>query len=218
MSEHSNQLLNRLLADPVREPPLFEWRDQLPFADEIIARVGAEKVNYSAIGRRSPQTDLTNFRDSIAKLLAELQEIYLVALGDHELRSDPKRPERKLRKKDMVIINAPAGCDFDYSEFPADPGQSWEKHYDEVYARLRGNPGRSRTGAPPVAPLHPIYQRIQRWWRQHELGLFSPTCMGLDERYYNSDSRFLLGIIQTLDPAYTIENARGLYETLRKNA
>lgn len=175
MSKPTKTLLEKQLVGQVRPPPLFDWCDQLEFADQIIARVSAPTRNYSAIGRPSPTTDLTPFRDDIAKLLAELQETYLVARDDHEARNDSRRPERKLRKKDLVNLSVDDEPTIDYSKFDCseflnDAIDTWEQCYDDFYARPRGNPGNSRTGGPPIAPLHPIYWRVRIWWRKHDLG------------------------------------------------
>jgi hypothetical protein len=225
MSEHLRELLLKILAREARppllaatedNPPLFDWRLQLGFADAVIARVGAKKRNHSAIGRPSAWTDLSKLRDDIAKLLAELQEIYIVARDDFELRNDPKRPGRKLRKRDVLIVDGAEGGGIDFSEYDGDTDWDWGRVYDDIYCRPRGAPGGNRHGGPPIAPLHPIYRRVRDWWRQHGLGRFHPTCAGEDEAFLNPASRFLLSVIQSLDPAYTIENVRGLYETLRK--
>lgn len=138
-----SEMRDKLLAGDERNPPLFDWRLQLGFADEIIARVGAEKCNHSAIGRRSPRTDLSRFRDDVAKLLAALQETYIVARDDYEPRNDPKRPGLKLRTKDVVIVNGVEDSDIDFSEYDGDTDWDWERVYEDVYARPRGAPGRT---------------------------------------------------------------------------
>lgn len=222
MPDHANRLLTASLAGSVREPLLFDWRGQLACADAIIARVGAPVRNMSSSHRPSQPSDLKHLREAIAKLLAELQETYLTALGDYQLRNDPKRPERKLRKKDIVLIDATESGGFDYSEFDCEPDQSWEQFYDEVYARPRGAPGHSRLGGPPIKPLYPVFDQVRRWWRSQGLGAFSlifniEARNGYDEACFNAPLRFLLSVIQSLDPAYTIENLRSVCEKRRKD-
>lgn len=229
MSLSSKQFLNMLVAGQKREPSLFDWRGQLEFADEIIARVGAPVRNTSSNLRPSRPTDLTPHREAIAKFLAELQEAYIVASHDFEMRNDPNRPERKPRKKDIArygVAVEPLGevyAEFDYTEFDDAPDQTWEEHWDEVYARPRGNPGQSRLGGPPVAPLYVVVSRVRRWWQSQDMGAFTPifNCEategeGYQEAAYNGPLRFLLAVVQTLDPAYTIENVRSVLDSRGK--
>ena len=219
-----------LAARQEREPPLFDWHEQLEFADEIIARVGAPVRNKSSNLRPSRPTDLTAYRETIAKLLAEMQETYIVVRDDFEMRNDPNRPERKPRKKDIARYGAvaPAGETgvpvFDYAEFDDATELTWEGHWDEVYARPRGNPGQSRLGGPPIAPLYIAVLRVRRWWQSQGLGAFTPifNCEanegeGYREAAYNAPLRFLFAVIQTLDPAYTIENVRSVLDSRRKD-
>lgn len=227
MSEHSKQLLCKLLSGQQREPPLFDWHGQLELADEIIARVGAPVGNNSISHRPSRPMDLRPHREAVAKLMAELQEAYLCALGDYEMRNDPQRPERKLRKKDIARYGVPVGpaTGFDYSAFVDDtPDNAWEQHWDEVYRRQRGNPGRSRLGGLPITPLYMVLTSVRRWWRSQGLGAFNPifNCEanegeGYQAASYNAPLRFLFAVIQTLDPDYTIENVRSVCDTRRKN-
>ena len=211
-------------AKPVRVPPLFDWRDYLALADAIIARVNA-KIDHPAKELRepSPGLNLTPYRDDIARLLAELEELYMVELGDYEMRNPTDSPAKKLEDNP---ISAPDQL-FGYG---ADAGAGWEG-WDEIWrsstARPRGNPGHNRIwiGGPPIKPLHSIYGRTCQWWQERSLGRFHPTFFVDYEREYdgcvseyNAPARFLLCIIQTLDPGYTIKNARGLYETMRKKS
>jgi hypothetical protein len=221
------KMLENAMRQQTRES-LFPWQSLLQDADEVIARVGTHFEH----GTRP--TDLTPFREPIAKLLSELVETYLTARDDFEARIDPHRPERKLRKKDFARYGGiePARAkmdpstpdDFDVSTFLEEPGESWEQYWDREYKRPRGNPGKSRRGGPPIQPLYPIYDMVRQWWRLQELGAFSPlfNCEakhgeGYQEAAFNGPLRFLFAVIQTLDPGYTIENVRSVYEKRQKD-
>lgn len=201
--------------------PLFDWRQLLPEADTVIARVGAARTYSSAAGIRVRKgLQLSGRREKIARLLAEALEKYLEAKDDFETRNSPERPKR--RRPDHGPEDAI--CDFDYGKYAADCfDTTWEECWDDLYARGRGNPGTNRAGGPPIAPLRWVYILLRDWWRAEGLGRFHPTFSTgklPDEPYAESDlnpaSRFLLSMIQVLDARYSAENARSLYEHMRR--
>lgn len=203
--------------------PLFDWQRMLPKADEIIFRVGAGKTHSSAAHpcRVVAGLDLTEHRESLARLLASIAENYIVAMQDYEDRHAPDKPKRRLEDNCDNGDEAPA---YDYSEW-ADgcPTEPWDEYWRENYGRGRGRPGTNLGGGPPLTPAHVVYHEVRDWWRKHGLGKFHPTFLSFkcddedyDEAEFNAPSRFLLRVLQFIDRRYTVENARGLYETVRK--
>jgi hypothetical protein len=198
---------------------MFDWRQQLAAADTIIQCLAVPKV-----GPRQTRKglDLTKKREKIARLLAEVMEIYIVEYESYQARSDPSKPSQDQGENHAAPTLV---CNFDYSEFAndcIDDQRNWDKHWRETYGRGAGNPGKSRKGKLPVAPAHAVYLVVRNWWRAEGLGRFSPTLQDFnepgeecDETQFNPPSRFLLSVLRYVDAGYTIENARGLYETLR---
>jgi hypothetical protein len=213
--------LEAALREERPDPPLFPWRSFLPVADEIIERVRKDVKRAPAKEIRPPRPglDLSAKRDSIAHLLMEVHERYLIARDDYRLRNGLN--EGGQFDKALLPTKSPPRTsdsqEYDYGEFAHAGFESWEQNWQHDYGRRRGNPGHSRSCGPPLLPLHSVYPLIKGWWRQHGLGQFNPTFSGGDDESENNPpSRFLLCILQGLDPRYTVENARGLYETMRK--
>lgn len=232
MKTYNERLLAALRSDPRRvldatmraepQPEERDWRQFLEEADFIIQLVGQEYIPDSGRARRG--VDLRDRREAVARLLAEVDELYIVALDDWATRNSPLRPAKRLEDNwDPDEEPVP----YDYSPWAGcyDADAEWGELWDECYRRPRGNPGKNRssgaTSPPPVAPLRPVYRLVRDWWRQN-VGGFQPiygTRPDGDRRephiWYNSAGRFLLLVAQEMDTGYVVENCRGLYETLK---
>lgn len=209
------------------DPPMFDWRDFLTDADAIVATLNRPLEHPPAKHSPdpSPGLDLSIYREDISTLLANAHERYQIELDDFELRNDPKRPPKSgPRKKDIQLIEISDDL-LPLKAFDSNPDESWQLHWQECYARPRGNPGKSRQakkpGAadpPPIKPLHAIYNMVRAWWRRRDLGQYTPSFAGGDvEAENNPDSRLLLAVIANIDARYDFQTARGLYETMRKS-
>lgn len=213
-----------------REPPLFEWREQLEDA-EIIISLLKEPIPPMIGSRRkkpSPGIDLSKHREDLARFLAELAESYLLACDDFEMRNDPNKPSRMLEEN---WKDDPSDPQRDYGEYANfEPDFDWDTTWNEWYARGVGNPGRNRTMTrrenerPPVQPLHRVYQPIANWWRTATGGGFSPTfakpktadaeCEPFERN--NSPARFLILVAQYLDERYDPANARSVFDSVKR--
>jgi hypothetical protein len=195
--------------------PLFDWRDFLAQADAIIASVAKEKTRARADKRNAKGCDLSAKRDSIAQLLVECAELFIVAGNDYELRNAMDKPSK--REKRNWEPNVTLGPEHDYGDFPPLLGdETWDEFWKSTYGRPRGNPGVSKLPGPPTAPVRGVYNLVRKWWRSNRLGRFSATFDSVSTDGFNSPSRFLLGVLQCMDKNYTADNAKGLWETNRK--
>jgi hypothetical protein len=177
----------------------------------------------------SPGLDLTEHRESLAKFLAKLGEEYHLAKQDFEFRHHPNRPKKRLEdnwkdegRPDLeraYDTSGDSGIDFDWAQF-------WEEHF----ARGRGNPGHNRTPTkqnadrPPIEPVRMIYPAIEKWWKCTTGKKFIPKFAGaasadIEAEPFdrnNSAARFLILVVQYLDRKYDPANARGLFDTVKR--
>jgi hypothetical protein len=76
--------------------PLFDWRLRLTAADEIIERVAAERKRSSASRIKAVKgLNLRGRRESIARLLVDVTEAYIIDCDDFETRNSPDKPPRR---------------------------------------------------------------------------------------------------------------------------
>jgi len=212
--------------DPGPNEYLIDPRELLPFVGEIITRVKAPKVLLSVAnpGKSVEGMDLSAHRESIAQLLSEAMEAYETEKGNFELLHDLNKPKK--RHADNFTGDGAVEDDIDWGEHAVsyeEIEKQWDAHWLDTYARGPGNPGVSRSGGPSLTPAHSVYCLTRRWWQDKGLGKFHPTFVSFkcedeeyDETEFNAPSRFLLCILQGVDSRYTVDNARGLYETMRK--
>jgi hypothetical protein len=174
----------------------------------------------------SPGLDLSAHRESLALLLAELHEWYLVACDDYEALCDPNKPRRKLEEN---WRGDDSGPDYDYGEHTGAGLEDWDGYWTENFWRRVGNPGSNRTpyrggSRPPIKPLRLMYPAMVQWWTRATGGGFNPEFAGggsADEEAEpfernNPAARFLILVSQELDPRFGPANARGLYDTARR--
>ncbi len=195
------------------EPPMFDASKFAPSAECIIERL--RKKKHLARGDKykpADGLDLTQFRDDLAQLLADVRELYVIEMGEFKERNDPVLQLTEWWKPAAPSADADVWWNSeDVQEIPVE--DTW-LHY---YKRRRGRPS-AQTNGLPIKPLHPVYECLRAWWQRHDLGKFSPDdeIVDDDEALFNPPMRFLLAVIQTLDSRYTAANARGLVSTVGK--
>lgn len=196
--------------------PKYDWKAQIAAAENIIAFVKVTRMHRSGADIKPVAgLDLSEHCESIARLLATVAELYDLSLEDFQLRCSPNRP---LEKLEANYDPNELGPHFDYGAWTDEGFESWGETWRRDYGKGRGRPGYAMNDAPPTKPLYGVYAAVRDWWRDNNLGQFSPTCKGEDvlDNWFTNDSAFLLGVLQYLDKRYQISNARGLYETMRK--
>lgn len=216
-----------LLVGAEQPEPLFDWRQQLDDADDIIDWV--RKPVPPRIGSRrkkpTPGVELRNHRESLARFLADIAEGYRLALDAYTLRNGPDRPRRDLDENHSG--DAEAGFDYPDCVPSARDDLDWDEFWLETYGRKRGNPGANRSSdeaAPPIEPLRLNYPAITQWWKTATGGGFNPefaaleteVAMGEAFERNNPPARFFLLVARYLDCRYEAANVSGLYDTMRR--
>ena len=197
---------------------MFDWRRFLPDADVLIALVNVDVKHSSTRGPWVVQgRDLSDHREGLAYLLAAVNEGYVVDLDDFQARNDDNKPKLLGRDKpgDRAHTSPPWVIELLDWERHAIPRKEYEELWRDFYGRSDGNAGTSRTGGPPLPPVHGAYLRVRDWWRERGLGQFSPV---FDEHNgeHNHAARLLLGVLHQLNEAYTVKNAAGLHATMNR--
>lgn len=243
MSDAERYLLHLVhLGDigPPQEPPLFDWRQQLDAAAQIIKDVARPIRIISARGyRERPSVDLSGKEESLARLLAEAAEEHVGALAYFEAAATPLPRVRKSQRKKPrkgpgknALLNAYEAI---YSEVEAET--EYNRLKDILPRRGPGNDSTSKDDLKvAIGPLVPIYWMSKRWWEEHVGPGFTPSFAGGDDAviagheyedcddsseqhmgsdYNNADSRFLLGILSRIEPKCQARHAFQLYERLR---
>ncbi len=223
------------------EPPLFDWRQQLDSAGQIIKDVARPIRMISAQGfRERPGVDLAGKEESLARLIADAAEEHVGALAQFEAAAMPfprfRKSQRKTPRKGPgknALLNAYEAI---YSE--AETEAEYERLKDILPRRGRGNDRTSKDDLKlAIGPLVPIYWMAKRWWEEHVGPGFSPSFAGGDDTvvagseyddaddrseqhtgsdYNNADSRFLLGILSRVEPKCRARHASHLYDRLRR--
>jgi hypothetical protein len=204
-----------------QDPPMFDWSDFLEDADKIIERVGKPKHRPRADKKPGKGKSLAHLRTEIAMLLARTRECYCIELEDFDERNDTVKQSRSRAPEHLNTEEYSHSTDQVFLDnILSEPLQEFapEDLWDYHYKSKRQNPGKSHTNGLPIPPLHTVFTMVRAWWGKKNLGNFYPIFAdGDDERLHNASSRFLLAVIQSNNADYTVPNARGLYETIRKS-
>lgn len=223
----SNIRIDGLLLVGAEQPePLFDWRQQLDDADDIIDWVRKPVPPRIGSRRKKPTSgfDLGIHRESLARFLADIAEGYRLAVDAYTLRNDPDRPHRDLEKS--VVGDSEVGFDYPECETSARDDFDWDAFWLETYGRKRGNPSPNRMSidAPPIEPLRLNYPAIVHCWTTMTGRGFNPefaafeTTDAIAEPFErnNPPARFLVLVARYLDCRYEVANVSGLYDTMRR--
>ncbi|OYX52375.1 MAG: hypothetical protein B7Y97_01125 [Sphingomonas sp. 32-66-10] len=217
------------------EPPRYDWRAFAEIARHAIALIATD-VKLDDERKRSRGIDLSKHHESLCRLFAETAEIYDVCRDDWEARNLATIARRLEDNLDDASDPPP----YDYSEYSDYGPDDWDAFWKHFYSRRVGQASANRLtnwntseqgprpGAPPpIAPLHPVFVYVERWWRTTLPGKgFNPT-YGRDhlkpERPYdlgrsNPAARLVWEIVRHLDERYTIENVTNLKKASERRA
>lgn len=221
------------LDDEPREPPRYDWRAFANIARHTIAILAAN-VARDDESKPSRGIDLSMHHESLCRLFAETAEIYDVCRDDWEARNLVTVARRLEDNLDDASDPPP----YDYSEYSDYGPDDWDVFWTHFYGRRVGQTGANRLtnwntteqgprpqAPPPIAPLHPVFDYIERWWRTNlpRKG-FNPTYGRsyengpYDVDHSNPAARLVWEIVRKLDKRYTIENVTNLKKTSERRA
>jgi hypothetical protein len=216
---------------PPPEPPRYDWRAFTAEAKTILEEVGRDIRMFSARGDRFRKgEDLGQDEqrrailvESLARLLATAFEHYENAKLYIEIADQPRKRLRPSVAKKLT------------------PEKQTAREYDKMLAdfpkRTKGNPTKTREADPfELGPLVSVYWPARDWWMKHTGGKFTPAFAGGDDvsvggehyddaddtaeihhgsDYNNADARFLLGVLQVVEPKCRARHASQLEDRLR---
>lgn len=194
--------------------PRYDWKQQLGAADNIIERSNTPELTKDA------------HRETLAQLLADLHETYDFARDDFDTRHGATKPFHEKLEKNYE--SADTGHDYDYGDLgdaALEPftKETWAAYYRKEFTLGRGNPGTARKGGAPTVLVYGVYHEAALWWRKN-VGSFCPRFMTDDEgdpnedKGLNPEGRFVLGVLQYLDPRYNSANAASLDRRARNES
>lgn len=228
------------IAVPIREAPRYDWRQFKGDAKSIVEEVGRDIRIISTRGERwrkgetlaTDEADLKKIIDDLARLLAHAAEDYDDAKAYCDAMDMPTKRERPSQAKKPA--KAPKKHDYTAEQSIE---ETWRQYTDMLALfpkRKRGNPTKTRKGeALELGPLVPVYRLARRWWMKTTNGKFTPSFAGGDDvisvsstygdaddtdeidkgsDYNNSDSRFLLMVLQFVEPRCKASHAIQLHD------
>ena len=174
----------------------------------------AEEIVEDILDYKSKRIDLTKYTNELAELLWTCHKEYQLKWDDWEIRNT-NPPKRKLKDN----WEEEPDCPHDYRELAGVGLENWDKHYNNNYKRGPGNQGAAQIkGAPPIAPLYPIYEAVRTWWSKHAphatqsaISNFKPN-----HKRVRPEFHLLCDVIESLNGDYEKQVCINLYRTNNK--